>query len=93
MQDGEVYTEEPMDVPGATVEIVETTVTPTSGHKHARKKGTPAYREQLLFRLVSFANVIDSMKLYKIKLYCLAQRNCTYSVVGMAAILIISVPQ
>ena len=52
VQDGGevVYTEEPMDVPGATVEIVETTVTPTSGQKHSRRKGTPAYREQLLFR-------------------------------------------
>ena len=53
MQDGEMYTEEPMDVPGATVEIVETTVTPTSGHKHSRRKGTPAYREQLLFRYIT----------------------------------------
>ncbi|KAL5457546.1 hypothetical protein EMCRGX_G034816 [Ephydatia muelleri] len=52
VQDGEVYTEEPMDVPGATVEIVETTVTPTSGQKHSRRKGTPAYREQLLLRLI-----------------------------------------
>lgn len=52
VQDGEVYTEEPMDVPGATVEIVETIVTPTLGQKHSRRKGTPAYREQLLFRLI-----------------------------------------
>lgn len=48
--DSEVFTEEPMDAPGAMVEIVETPAVATPGQAVRKKKGTPAYREQLLLQ-------------------------------------------
>lgn len=51
----DISIEEPMDVPGATVEVVATTTTPTSRvtpeRKIVKKKvTTPSYREELLLR-------------------------------------------
>ena len=46
--DGEVLAEAPMDVPGATVEVI---ATPSHNIvKPIKKRGAPAYREQLLLR-------------------------------------------
>lgn len=51
----ESVTEEPMDAPGAMVEVVATTTTPgnrsdTEGKRPRRKSVTPSYREELLLR-------------------------------------------
>ena len=51
--DSEVFTDDPLSAPGAMVEIVDTeppSGTSPRGHKPAKKKGAPAYREQLLLR-------------------------------------------
>lgn len=50
--DGEVFAEAPMDVPGATVEVIATPSLSIARQKPSKKKGAPAYREQLLLRLV-----------------------------------------
>lgn len=46
----EVFTEEPLDAPGATVEIVETPTSSTPGRQLSKRRGTPVYREQLLLK-------------------------------------------
>ena len=51
-EDNEVFTEGALDMPGATVEIVETSPMVTPKPKSAKKKGMPAYREELLLRYV-----------------------------------------
>ena len=48
--DGEVFAEAPMDVPGATVEVIATPSLSIARQKPSKKKGAPAYREQLLLR-------------------------------------------
>ena len=52
-EDSEVFTEGALDMPGATVEIVETSPMMVSQPKTPKKKSMPAYREQLLLRWVS----------------------------------------
>ena len=48
----DVITEGPLDIPGATVEIVETDPLPLASHQQRKspKKEAPAYRQHLLFR-------------------------------------------
>lgn len=50
--DGTVFVEGPLDMPGATVEIVETDHQPvlTSKGRNKSRVEAPAYREQLLLR-------------------------------------------
>ena len=47
---GEVFDEGPMDVPGATVEVIAAPSIRVTGQKQTKKRETPAYREQLLLR-------------------------------------------
>ena len=54
---GDNHTEEPMDVPGATVEVVATTTSANSvavsekkNTSSRRKVATPTYREELLLK-------------------------------------------
>lgn len=51
-EDGSVFVEGPLDMPGATVEIVETDPQPilTPRGKSKSRKDPPVYREQLLLR-------------------------------------------
>ena len=58
--EGEVFSEEPMDAPGATVEVVASTttaMTPLSPVEQrsggTRKKNTPDYRTDLLLRYIA----------------------------------------
>ena len=48
--DSEVFTTETLDIPGATVEIVDTPTISIPGPKRSKKQGTPTYRKQLLSR-------------------------------------------
>ena len=52
----DVFVEGALDVPGATIEIVETDLQPelSSVGRKQPKKGAPAYRQQLLTKLVTF---------------------------------------
>ena len=52
-EDSEVFTDDQLNAPGAMVEIIDTELlsgTTPRGHKPAKKKGAPVYREQLLLR-------------------------------------------
>ena len=62
----DVYTEGALDVPGATVEVVETEPQLMSASMSSRhpQKGAPAYRQRLLLKYVSMRLYLDLMRLY-----------------------------
>ena len=60
----DVFVEGPLDMPGATVEIVETDPHPVSTPQEKKsKKGPPVYREQLLLRSVKGGSLYNQLVL------------------------------